>query len=440
MAVVAALFFESPEDSLWLKHGFPIPNLTFVLVGAVLIGRAAFLALHGRFDLSKPSWREWAVIVPFAVYAVTAFLAALLGHPHQAPKHQPLVLVSHMGQSIKTFAHFAYLALIALILGRFLTPGLFRRALATFFVLAVAAAVVACLQALDQNVLHTGATGALHLISRDTGRGFIRPCSIFSEPAILGYYMLIGVIIGLWLNAAARSRWIWLGMGLCVVASLLGAAAGPAVAFFACFLYMVWRAGRLLLESWRELAAIGVAAIAVLVFLPVGQTLSDRATTTASGSDPSAQFRTTLDAASLKIWRLSPLTGVGLGNARYYNPSLVHFHFKTQVEREYEGKLSAYQSVSTYLGTVSEAGVFGLLALAAMLVALFLPLPNVRAEGAWVTEVPILLFIVGFFFINLFAFPVFWFWVGARLAQLRDIEESVESTQPRAARPEPITA
>src|SRR5262249_49750004 len=160
---------------------------------------------------------------------------------------------------------------------------------------------------IDQNVLHTGATGALRLISRDTGQGFIRPCSIFSEPAILGYYMLIGVVIGLWLNVTSPSRWIWVGMGLCVIASLLGAAAGPAVAFFVDFLYLLWRARSVLRQSWRELAMIGVVAIAVLVFLPVGKTLGQRATNTGPVASRSTDFRKKQDAASVKIWRLSPL-------------------------------------------------------------------------------------------------------------------------------------
>jgi O-antigen ligase len=434
MAVVAALFLESPEDSLWLKHGFPIPNLAFVVVGAVVIGRAVYLAVRGHFDLSKPSWREWTVIGLFAVYGVMSLVAAALGHGHAQPPKLPLVLVSHLAQSVKTFAHFAYLALIGLILGRFLTPSLLRRALVTFFVLAVAAAVVACLQALDQNVFHTGATATFHLISRDTGN-FVRPCSIFSEPAVLGYYMLLGVVIGLWLNVASSSRWIWLGMGLCVVASLLGAAAGPAAAFFVCFLYLVWRAGRVLRRFSRELALIGVVAIAVLVFLPVGQTLSDRATNTGLPSQHSGQFRQKFNRASVTIWELSPLTGVGLGNDRYYNPKLVQFDKSFSA-----GQQTEFQSVNSYLNSLSEAGVFGLLALATMLVALFLPLPGVRREGAWVTEVPVLLFIVSFFFINLFVFPFFWFWVGARLAQLRRLEEPVESTQPQTASREPITA
>jgi O-antigen ligase len=421
--VVLALFFESPDDSLWTKHGFPIPDLTFVIVGMVVIGRAAYLALHGRFDLSKPNWREWTFIALFAVYGVTALAAAALGHAHPNPHDKPLILVSHLAQSIKTWAHFAYLALIALIFGRFLTPSLLRRAFATFFVLAVAAAVIACLQALDQNVLHTGATGVFDLISRQTDN-FIRPCSVFSEPAILGYYMLIGVILGLWLDATSRSRWIWLGMCLCIVAALLGAAAGPAVAFFVGFAFLLWRAWGDLRRSWRELAVIALVATAVLVFLPVGKTLSNRATNTGPTSTTSAEFRVKFDRASVTIWHLSPFTGVGLGNDRYYDPSLVHFSNKLNQTQ--------FQSVNTYLGVLSESGIFGLLLLTAMLLALVLPFRGVRREGTWVTEAPILIFIVSFFFINMMAYPIFWFFAGARLAQLRHLEALDESAQPPA--------
>ena len=436
MAVVLALFFESPNDWLWTTHGFAIPNLAFVLTGAVVIGRAVYLASRGRFDLSKPSWREYTVIGLFAAYVVTSLAAALVGHPHPQPKGAPLVLVSHLGQSIKTFAHFAYMALITLLLGRLLAPALLRRAFATFFVLAVAAAAIACLQALDQNVLHTGATSTFHLISRSTD-GFIRPCSVFSEPAILGYYMLIGVIAGLWLYAASKNRWIWLGIGLCLVATLLSAAAGPAAALIPVFLYLLWRAARVWRRFWRELAVITVAATAVLVFLPVGQTLSNRASATLSGSDNSAQFRLKFDRASITIWHLSPLTGVGLGNARYYNPSLVHFGSEFSPNQQ-----SEFQSVNSYLGTLSETGVFGLLLLATMMLALFLPFGRVRREGAWVTEAPILLCIVAFFFINLLAFPIFWFWAGARLAQLRQLERLAagESAQQQAGWPELMAA
>lgn len=344
-----------------------------------------------------------------------------------------IALVSHLGQSLKTVVHFAYLALIALLLGRLLTPALMRRAFVTFFVLAVAAAVIACLQALDQNALHTGLTKALHLRSRGY-TGFIRPVSIFSEPAILGYYMLVAVIVGLWLNGVSRSRWIWAGMGLCIVATLLGAAAGPVVALLVVALYLSWRASLIWRRYWRQLAILAAAAIALLVFVPAGSNLVQRARGTFSGSDQSAQFRYKFDSASVTIWKLSPFTGVGAGNDRYYNPALVHF---TNVAEQ-----TQFQSVSSYLGVLSESGVFGFLALVTMMLGLFLPLPRVRREGSWVTEAPILVFIVAFFFINALAYPVFWFWAGVRLAHLRHLDELGfgDSEEEYPGTPEAVTA
>jgi O-antigen ligase len=178
---------------------------------------------------------------------------------------------------------------------------------------------------------------------------------------------------------------------------------------------------------------IAVAAIAVLVFLPVGQTLSNRASGTVTGGDNSAKFRLAYDHASVKIWHLAPLTGVGLGDDRYYNPSLVHLSFLPNANTE-------FQNVNTYLGVLSESGVFGLLLLSVMLLALVLPLGRVRREGAWVTEAPILLCIVAFFFLNFYAYPILWFFVGARLAHVRQLERLGESTQQQAERPELMTA
>lgn len=346
----------------------------------------------------------------------------------------PVILTRHFGQSVKTIAHFAYLALIALLLGRILTPALMRRAFAIFFVLAVGAAVLAVLQAIDLNVLHTGASQALNLVSRN-GTGFVRPCSIFSEPALLGYFALLGAVVGLWLQGSRQSRWIWIGIAVCVLAILLAAAAGPVVALVPVALYLGWRASRIWRRFWRELAVLFLVAIAVLAFLPAGRTLTSRANSIISGSDHSAQFRYAYDSGSIQIWKLAPLTGVGAGNTRFYLPSFVHLSFLPN-------DVARFQSVNTYLAVLSEDGVFGLLALVAMLLALFAPLRTRLREGWWVTEAPILLFIVAFFFIDAFAYPIFWFWVGSRLAQLRQLEglEPVESTRRQGVRAELGTA
>ncbi len=330
---------------------------------------------------------------------------------------------------MKTFVHFAYFGLIALLLGRILTPALMRRALAAFFVLAVGASVLAVLQAIDQNALHTGASEALHLISRSRGQsgssGFLSPVSIFSEPAFLGYFSLLGILIGLRMHASWPTRWVWVGMGFCLVAILLAAAAGPIVALGAVALYLAWRTSRLWRRFWKELTALVVVGIAVIAFLPAGKALTTRADSIISGSDASANFRYAYDRASIRTWKLSPLTGVGLGNTRYYLPSLVDLSFDPNLANSD----AQFQSVSSYLNTLAESGVFGLLMLATMLATLVSPFGKRRSENAWLTEAAILLFIVASFFITIVADPIFWFWVGLRLAELRGTEpEGAEAT------------
>lgn len=378
------------------------------------------------------------VLEPFVVLPRSARPTTLLVSYARLTRRPPAprpVLTSHFSQSVKTIAHFAYLALIALLVGRILTPFLLRRAFAVFFVLAVGASILAALQAVDQNVLHTGISQSLHLVSRG-GTGFVRPCSIFSEPALLGYFALLGALVGIRMQASWRTRWVWPGVGVCLLAILLAAAAGPIVALVPVALYLAWRASRVWRRFWRELAALAVVAIGVLVFLPAGKTLTTRANAIISGSDNSAQFRYAYDSASVRIWELAPMTGVGLGNSRFYMPSFVDLSFDPYLNAQD----AQFQSVNSYLGTLSESGIFGLLMLVTMLVTLFWPLGRRRRDDAWLTEAAILLFIVAFFFISAFSYPIFWFWVGARLAQLhwQAEPERVEERAPKGAlQPDP---
>jgi len=438
-ALVVSLFLERLDYSLYLQHGFAIPDVAFIVAGALVLAYAAVLAYQRRLDLRRPSFVELTVVALFVVLGLTAVAAALaarhppppLGHSQITTAAKRVVLEAHFGQSVKTFVYFAYFALIALVLGRILTPALMRRALATFFVLAVASSMLAVLQAIDQNALHTGASEALHLISRSRGQsgssGFLSPVSIFSEPAFLGYFALLGLLIGLRMQGSWPTRWVWVGMGFCLVAILLAAAAGPIVALAAVALYLAWRASRVWRRFWKELTALIVVAIGVLAFLPAGKTLTTRADAIITGSDTSAKFRYAYDSASIRTWKLSPLTGVGMGNTRYYNPSLVDLSFDPNLTPSD----AQFQSVSSYLNTLAESGVFGLLLLATMLATLFWPFGRGRSDSAWLTEAAILLFIVASFFITIVSDPIFWFWVGLRLAELRGTEpEGADATVP----------
>jgi hypothetical protein len=68
-----------------------------------------------------------------------------------------------------------------------------------------------------------------------------------------------------------------------------------------------------------------------------------------------------------------------------------------------------------------------------MLATLFWPFGRRRSDSDWLTETAILLFIVASFFITIVADPIFWFWVGLRLAELRGTEpEGADATAPRS--------
>ena len=181
---------------------------------------------------------------------------------------------------------------------------------------------------------------------------------------------------------------------------------------------------QVLVKEVAEAAAV-VAKRAEEIHVPAGKALTTRADSIISGSDASAKFRYAFDSASIKTWKLSPLTGVGLGNTRYYLPSLVDLSFDPNLT----ASDAQFQSVSSYLNTLAESGVFGLLMLVTMLATLFWPFRRRRSEDDWLTEAAILLLIVASFFITVVADPIFWFWVGLRLADLRGVEtETVDAT------------
>jgi O-antigen ligase len=326
-------------------------------------------------------------------------------------------------QSLRTLVHLAFLVVVALVIGRMLTLPLLRSALVSFFIFSVAVAFIAIAQALDQNLLHFGVADALGLISRQSG-SFERPVSVFSEPAYLGYFSLAGAAVGLWLYSLRRARWIAAGIGLCLAAVLLAASAGPIAAAVPVLVYIAWRAAPILKRMWRSIAVAAIAGVMLLVVLPAGTTLVDRARAILAGSDASASLRYAIDKASITIWELSPATGVGLGNVRFYLPDLVHLSFAPDT-------VYRYQEANAYLGMLAECGIFGLAALVAVLVSLLVPVSGAARELDWITSVPILMFAVAFFFIGGLIAPMFWFWVGLRLALANQARElaALETTK-----------
>jgi O-antigen ligase len=315
---------------------------------------------------------------------------------------------------MKTLLHVGFLAVLALVLARMLTVPLIRRALVSFFVLSAATATLAIVQAIDQNVVEIGLADSLGLLSR-TSNGFVRPNAVFTEPAYLGYASVAGGVIGLWLYSVRRSWWVAAGLAACVAGVLLAASAGPIVAAIPVVVYVFWRAApelRRLLPSFAAAAAVGVA---VVVFVPAGSTIIDRADAIVSGSDASAELRYEMNRASIDIWQLAPVTGVGLGNTRHYMPSLIDLSFIPNAHYE-------FNESSAYLAALAECGPLGLIALITFLVSLLVPISAYRSFD-WVTTAPILMFTVAFFFIGGLLMPAFWLWVSLRLALANQARE-----------------
>ncbi len=55
-ALVVSLFLERLDYSLYLQHGFAIPDVAFVVAGVLVLVYASVLAYRRRLDLGHPSW------------------------------------------------------------------------------------------------------------------------------------------------------------------------------------------------------------------------------------------------------------------------------------------------------------------------------------------------------------------------------------------------
>lgn len=398
--VVGALFMERIEKDEYASGSLPFPD-TFFLTAAGLL--ALKLILDTILDLSKPRPYRSLDGAIGGLVMVLGLLAI-----------QPAVQHDYAGQTIKTFVHLICLLLAALVIGRALTPDLLKHALRTYFVLAVGISLVAVIQTIELNVVSLGLNDTLGLRSRASG-DFLRPLSVFSEPAYLGYAALAGVLIGCWFFYARPSRLLAAGIGCCAVTMLLAAAMGPIAIAGALGVFMV-ATGRIRNIRMPFVFASAIIA-AVLVLSPAGATLMNRTESIVYGSDASASARTLLNRGSIDVWHMEPVTGVGLGNSRFYLVHLVHI---PGIQEETE-----FQAANVYLALLGESGPLGVLALGLTLLVLL------RGRDQWrdlsspetLSRFFILMMAMQFFIIGNFLLPPFWFWVGLRLATQREEQE-----------------
>jgi O-antigen ligase len=405
--LVVALFLERFEKEWYQSGRVPLPDVFFVGAVCLLAARLAAEALRARRIRPVPS-KEFALVLYVALLGVLSFAAILTRHETR----------EHLGQVGKTYTHLVFLLLASLLAGRMFARGrLAERALETYFALAVLISVVTILQAIDDNVFFFGFSKALGLRSRTHGEVFARPMAIFSEPAYLGYAMLIGALIGVGLIARRRRLLASAGVTLCAVAFLL---AGSAGAMLIAALVLTLAATRYV-TSLRSVARpflfpiAGVLAAVVVTLVavpPVRQTITRRADSIRNGNDPSTELRKQQNHGSIEIWKKAPLTGVGLGNTRLYLPSYIHTRYDPGTGRK-------FSAANAYLGLLGEAGLLGPAGLVVVLLMLARRNAGVLSGAETLTQISVVILLLQFLIIGAFLLPPFWFWAGLRIGLQR---------------------
>jgi len=378
----------------------PVPDVFFLGVAGVFAAKVALDLSRGRLVL-RPRGRKDIVLVSFVALLGALSLLALLTQPSD---------VASGVQVVKTLTHVVVLLGIALLLGHALSRDLVAHAMRVYFVGAVAVAGLAIVQAVDQNLVSLGIADALNLISRAGANDFVRPCSIFSEPAYLGYASLGGMVIGLSLISERHRIAAILGCGVCMAGVLLAAAAGPLAVAVPLGIYALVVRRRLFpRQAVVTLAASALVVVGLWFFTPVRSTIIYRAEDVSSGQDASAELRRKLNQGSIDVWRTAPLTGVGLGNSRGNLD-------KIDLSWAPPGANVAFNSANAYVNLLGEGGPLAVAALAAVLLALWWRNRQAPPRLEELTRFFVVLLALQFFIINPLVMPPVWFWAAQRLA------------------------
>lgn len=419
--VVLSLFFERLDRSLYSSGRSAIPDLTFDAAVLVLSLRYLHELARGRLRLGRVTAREY-VAAGFVILVFVLGVASWATVPHW---------ISSGTQVAKSSIHLAFLAYTAILIGRTVSRELLQFALKLYFWIASGAAALAIVQAVDLNAGNGLLTRHLHLVYRWHPPHYEAPCSIFSEPAQLGYASVAALVVGVLLWRSIGLRRALVGGTLCVLAVLLSLSAGAL--FVAGVLAIVLAFGlrpRLSRRAWVGVSALAVVVVAVGLASPAGSALYRRASGIVTGHNGTAQYRLSLDRASIRIWRIAPATGVGIGNTR----ELLPFVYKTANRK--------FNDANGYLSLFEETGVAGLAA-AVVLVAAFIWPVTRPARLPTAPQLNTLGVAASFLVAGSFLLPPLWFWGGLRMVEARagagsDLFRGAVSTVRGSLRPRTI--
>ncbi len=268
-----------------------------------------------------------------------------------------LILIStitsiHPSGSFRDLAiHFTAMGFVFIIVNNIKTKEDFNK-LVTFLVIA---ATLVSLYGLYQYKIGVAVEEGWIDAMRNPGVNF-RVYSVFGNPNILAEYLIMIIPISLslfWYSKKIHKKGIFLITSLILIIVLvLTLSRGGWVGFaFGMFIFMI------LIEKKLLLAAIPIALLG-LNFLP--SNIINRLLTIGSLEDSSNAYRVKLWELTLDIIKDNWLVGVGFG----YIPLRITFE-------RYTGTKLAYHSHNTYLQTIAETGILGLIVFIILIFVLY---------------------------------------------------------------------
>jgi hypothetical protein len=344
------------KNPLRLPNGIAVPWPRFIL--AMAIAPLAIGASLGRWSAVLSLPREMRSLLVFYAGCGLSIVGLLL-HP-LAP--------DGVTQFIRTFAHLSLYVMLVYVVVKHITWDRLRLLIGAYYILGIAAALLALLQ------FANGALGLLPWMSAfhfrsanyEVGAGLtmgFRASSIFGEPSWAARYYVhwIAIACGYWSFTGRRRHLaavVLFLLAFYVANSLLGYVL---LGVFALGLLVtqMWRRNMFSLSPGKKTALAALAYLALLAWLlgfePPLPELFDRSVRrvglVVQGGGGSGNRWDSIF-AGLEVWRRAPVFGVGLGNI---DGHIVQFYTdKAYIFRSYFG------SDSLYVQVLAETGVIGL--------------------------------------------------------------------------------
>lgn len=386
-----------------LEAALPFPTPIFTIAACLFLGLSSRAILAFNFD-RLPGPGKLLIFWIYLVGIQTALLIAI----------GVTRLAEGLGSTMATYMHFVFFVLVAVVMGL----GLSRRDIMLIHrcisAIATICTVIGLIQAVDQNILDFGFSDLLGLRSR-VGLYYVRPTSIFSEPAYFGYFSLLGVFSSLaFAELGARGsslrKTAHVAASICSVGVILPLGLGPIVVGSTILVILLVSA---LLKGRLSSVLLGVLCIAFVLATPIGSGALARVESVLDSTDSSANVRTALNEISLSLIAENPLTGLGVGQSGGA--------FAGKIALEGVDEVPSSQAGNSYLYLAGEQGVLltGLFVSAIVVLLLRLRRKSFSDLLCRISAAQLFTYIVAWFFVSSVSLPTFWIVLGLALSAAR---------------------